>query len=57
MTGQPVISEEEMARRKRAALGAYAGDGQEKAQQAARAGREAINIEEQIRQIHQKAKG
>ena len=55
VTGQPVVSEEEAARRKRAALDSY--DGQSGPDQSGRAGREAMNIEEQIRQIHQKFKG
>ncbi|KAI4136412.1 MAG: hypothetical protein LQ341_005628 [Variospora aurantia] len=50
VTGQPVISEEEAARRKRAALN-Y--DGQlEKSKETER--RQGMNIDEQIRQIHQK---
>ncbi|KAL8839573.1 MAG: hypothetical protein Q9170_001677 [Blastenia crenularia] len=50
VTGQPVISEEEAARRKRAALN-Y--DGQlEKGKEMER--RQGMNIDEQIRQIHQK---
>lgn len=50
MTGQPVISEEEAARRKKAALN-Y--DGQlEKGKEMER--RQGMNIDEQIRQIHQK---
>jgi len=49
VTGQPVISEEEQARRKRAALN-Y--DGQlEKAKDM-----QGMNIEEQIRNIHTKYK-
>ena len=55
VTGQPVISEEEAARRKRAALGSY--DGQSGADKGPGSGREGLNIEEQIRQIYQKAKG
>ena len=55
VTGQPVISEEEAARRKRAALGSY--DGQSGADKGAATAREGINIEEQIRQIHRKVKG
>ena len=56
VTGQPIVSEEEAARRKRAALGSY--DGQSgQLEQGQRVAREAMNIEEQIRQIHQKAKG
>ncbi|KAI4203445.1 MAG: hypothetical protein LQ346_001794 [Caloplaca aetnensis] len=50
VTGQPVISEEEAARRKKAALN-Y--DGQlEKGKEMER--RQGMNIDEQIRQIHQK---
>ncbi|KAI4113276.1 MAG: hypothetical protein LQ345_005707 [Seirophora villosa] len=50
VTGEPVISEEEAARRKRAALN-Y--DGQlEKGKETER--RQGMNIDEQIRQIHQK---
>ncbi|MCJ1400110.1 SF3a splicing factor complex subunit [Xylographa trunciseda] len=56
VTGQPVVSEEEAARRKKAALGSY--DGQSgQPDQGGRAARETMNIEEQIRQIHQKFKG
>ena len=55
VTGQAVVSEEEAARRKRAALDSY--DGQGGLDHSGRAGREAMNIEEQIRQIHQKFKG
>ncbi|MCJ1323273.1 SF3a splicing factor complex subunit [Xylographa vitiligo] len=55
VTGQPLVSEEEVARRKRAALGSY--DGQSgQPDQGGRIAREAMNIEEQIRQIHQKFK-
>jgi splicing factor 3A subunit 1 len=54
--GHPVISEEEAARRKRAALGSYDGQSSMAANQAAQAGREGMNIDEQIRQIHQKFK-
>ena len=55
VTGQPLVSEEEVARRKRAALGSY--DGQSgQPDQGGRVAREAMNIEEQIRQIHQKFK-
>ncbi|KAI4157233.1 MAG: hypothetical protein L6R39_000738 [Caloplaca ligustica] len=51
VTGQPVISEEEAARRKRAAL---AFDGQlEKGKEMER-NRQGMNIGEQLRQIHQK---
>jgi len=54
VTGQPVISEEEAARRKRAALG-Y--DGQMDQGKKAEVERmQGVNIEEQIRQIHQKFK-
>ena len=55
VTGKPVVSEAEAARRKRAAVDSY--DGQSGPDQSGRAGREAMNIEEQIRQIHQKFKG
>ncbi|MCJ1299131.1 SF3a splicing factor complex subunit [Hypocenomyce scalaris] len=52
VTGQPVISEEEAARRKKAAT-SY--DGQlEKGREAERERMQGLNIEEQIRQIHQK---
>ena len=54
VTGQPVISEEEAARRKKAAI-SY--DGQldsEKAREHVEK-LQGVNIEEQIRQIHQKA--
>lgn len=51
VTGQPVISEEEAARRKRAALG-YDGQLEGKASRTEMA--QGVNIEEQIRQIHQK---
>lgn len=52
VTGQPVISEEEAARRKKAAT-SY--DGQlEKGKDLERM--QGMNIEEQIRQIHQKFK-
>ncbi|MCJ1358818.1 MAG: SF3a splicing factor complex subunit [Icmadophila ericetorum] len=55
VTGQPVISEEEAARRKKVALGAY--DGQSATEKGGGAtGRENLNIEEQIRQLHQKYK-
>lgn len=55
VTGQPVISEEEAARRKRVALGAY--DGQSATEKGGGAtSRENLNIEEQIRQLHQKYK-
>lgn len=54
VTGQPVISEEEAARRKKAAL-SYDGhlDSGKAKEQAERL--QGVNIEEQIRQIHQKA--
>jgi len=55
VSGQEVISEEEAARRKRAALGSY--DGGQGGVPDQRTGREAMNLEEQIRQIHQKYKG
>lgn len=56
VTGQPVISEEEAARRKKVALGSY--DGQGSAPEKGGTGaREGFSLEEQIRQIHQKAKG
>ena len=55
VTGQPVISEEEVARRKRAALGSY--DGQSSVDKGVGTAREGMNIEEQIRQIHRKVKG
>ena len=56
VTGQPVISEEEAARRKKAALGSY--DGQAAAEKGGGSNpREGLNIQEQIRQIHQKVKG
>ena len=52
VTGQPVISEEEAARRKRAALN-Y--DGQlDKGKEMERM--QVMNIEEQIRRIHEKTK-
>lgn len=52
MTGQPIITEEEAARRKKAATN-Y--DGQlEKGKDLERM--QGMNIEEQIRQIHQKFK-
>jgi splicing factor 3A subunit 1 len=54
VSGQEAISEEEASRRKRAALGSY--DGGQSGAPDPRAGRDAMNIEEQIRQIHQKAK-
>ncbi|MCJ1370265.1 SF3a splicing factor complex subunit [Loxospora ochrophaea] len=57
VTGQPVISEEEAARRKRAALQAFDG-GPEPGREAREKGAGgAANIEEQIRQIYQKARG
>ena len=54
VTGQPIISEEEAARRKKAAL-SYDGtmDSGKAKEQAERM--QGVNIEEQIRQIHQKA--
>ena len=56
VTGQPVISDEEAARRKKVALGSY--DGQTGAEKGGGANpREGLNIQEQIRQIHQKIKG
>lgn len=56
VTGQPVISEEEAARRKKAALG-YDGqsDGKRGGVEGSRG--EGVDINEQIRQIHQKFKG
>lgn len=51
VTGQPVISEEEAARRKRAALG-YDGQLEGKGSRTELA--QGVNLEEQIRQIHQK---
>lgn len=56
VTGEPVISEEEAARRKKAAL-SYDGQidgGKAKEQREALAG---VNIQEQIQRIHQKAQG
>jgi splicing factor 3A subunit 1 len=60
VTGQPVVSEEEAARRKRAALGSYDGTSGAAGTDhgsTGRPGRETVNIEEQIRQIHQKYNG
>ncbi|MCJ1337669.1 SF3a splicing factor complex subunit [Bachmanniomyces sp. S44760] len=60
VTGQPVISEEEAARRKKAALGSYDGQsagGDKFAGTGAGAVREGLTIDEQIKQIHQKYKG
>ena len=64
VTGQPVISEEEAARRKRAAVGAYDGvSGQGKGptggggvKEGGGEGMAGMGLEEQIRQIHQKYK-
>ncbi|KAI9734951.1 MAG: SF3a splicing factor complex subunit [Cirrosporium novae-zelandiae] len=51
-TGQPIVSEEEAARRKRVALASY--DGQPESKDANRM--QSMNIEEQLRHIQEKAK-
>jgi len=52
VTGQPIISEEEAARRKRAAL-SY--DGNPETKEAVKLAQlQSVNVEEQIRQIHEK---
>ena len=56
VTGQPVISEEEAARRKKAAM-SYDGqlDGEKAKEQ--RDALQGVNIQEQIQKIHQRFKG
>ena len=60
VTGKLTGSEEEAIQRKKVALGSYDGLGGESGQVTGRdigSGREGLNIEEQIRQIHQKFRG
>lgn len=53
VTGQPVLSDEEAARRKRAAINSYDGNPETKSQ-AQISQLQNVNVEEQIRAIHQK---
>ena len=62
VAGQPVLNEDDTARRKRVAVGAQDGQGGGSEPGRGRenvvaGGREGLNIEEQIRHIHQKFRG